>query len=72
MKWDKTKNPPEAWYIEDGDWVPVDPKLIKQCKGCDNWLIEDTLKSSYFCNPGCRLKSLENGIKNSKKLKEEF
>jgi hypothetical protein len=72
MKWDKTKNPPEAWFIEDGNWVPVDPKLIKQCKGCDNWLIEDPLKSSDFCNPGCRLKSFENGIKNSKKLKEEF
>jgi hypothetical protein len=59
MKWDNTKNPPEAWYVEDGDWVPVDPKLIKQCKGCDKWLVEDPFKNSDFCNPGCRLKSFE-------------
>lgn len=63
MKWDKTKNPPEAWYVEDGDWVPVDPQLIKECKGCKDWFVEDILKKSDFCSPGCRLKSFEKTIR---------
>lgn len=48
MKWDKTKNPPEAWYDEDEYWVTVDPKLIKQCNGCEDWLVEDPLKKVRF------------------------
>jgi reverse gyrase len=59
MKWDYTKNPPQGWYVEDGDWVPVDPKLIKQCQGCGKWFVEDVIRISDYCSPGCKLKRLE-------------
>jgi hypothetical protein len=65
MKWDCSKNPPEAWYVEDGDWVQVDPKIIKKCCGCEKWLIQDPLKLSEYCSTGCKLKNIENNIKGS-------
>jgi hypothetical protein len=63
MKWDYSKNPPNAWYVEDGDWVPVDTKLIRKCCGCENWFIEDPLKRSDYCSTGCKLKTIENKLK---------
>jgi hypothetical protein len=59
MKWDHTKNPPQAWYVEDGDWVPVDPTLVIKCPICEKWFLEDPFKPSNICSPACRLRKLE-------------
>jgi hypothetical protein len=66
MKWDKTCTPPKAWYVEDGDWVPVDPALVRQCEKCFDWFVADQLSDQKVCSVGCKLTLLESrkGEKN--------
>ena len=59
MKWDYKKDPPEAWYVEDSDWIPVDPKLVLKCPACSKGYVDDPLQHKTHCSPGCKLRSLE-------------
>lgn len=59
MKWDYKKTPPEAWYVEDGDWIPVDPKLVLQCNFCKKWYVDDPINHNDFCSTGCKLNNME-------------
>jgi hypothetical protein len=59
MKWDKTCIPPKAWYVEDGQWVPVDPALVKKCAVCSGWFVAEPVTDSGVCSIGCNLKLAE-------------
>lgn len=60
MKFDYSTDPPTAWYVEDGDWVPVDPRDVMQCPVCKKWFVNTNLfNRTSICSTGCRLKKLE-------------
>ena len=60
MKFDYSTDPPTAWYVEDGDWVPVDPRDVMQCPVCKKWFVNTNLfNKTSICSTGCRLKKLE-------------
>ena len=64
MKFDYSTNPPTAWTVQDGDWVPMDPRDVMQCTVCQKWFVnKDFLNKIPICSTGCRLKSLENNFK---------
>lgn len=59
MKWDYSTNPPKAWRVEDGDYVPVNPLEIEKCLVCQKWFITDPISVRKTCSPGCSLKLAE-------------
>ena len=60
MKWDMSSIPPRAWFVEDGDWVPVDQSLVQQCEVCTKWFIANPLFNKSVCSVGCNLQLLES------------
>ena len=60
MKFDYSTNPPKAWKVEDGDWVPEDPQYVIQCKVCQKWFVKTNLfNDSDICSAGCKLRKSE-------------
>ncbi len=59
MKWDMNSSPPKAWVVEDGDWIPVDQALVRQCIICSSWYVIDPMSNKSVCSVGCNLKLLE-------------
>ena len=68
MKWDFKTDPPTAWKVEDGDWVPISPERIKRCSVCGKWY-----EINYFagdrgvCSPGCAMRANEIKAKDDRK-----
>lgn len=60
MKFDYSTNPPTAWRVEDGDWVPIDPRDVMQCEVCNKWFVNNQiLDRRAICSTGCRLRMAE-------------
>ena len=60
MKFDYSTNPPTAWFVEYGDWVPPDPRDVMQCNVCQKYFVNtDLFNRTPICSTGCRLKKAE-------------
>lgn len=69
MKFDYSTNPPTAWKVEDGDWVPVDNRDVMQCTVCQKYFVNTSLLNrTPICSTGCHLKMIENLRANEMKI----
>ena len=60
MKFDYSTDPPTAWFVEYGDWVPADPRDVMQCNVCQKWFVNTNLfNDSDICSTGCKLRKAE-------------
>jgi len=60
MKFDYSTNPPTAWFVEYGDWVPADPRDVMQCSVCQKYFVNtDLFNRTPICSVGCRLRKAE-------------